>query len=86
MIDWHWEVFFYYKLKRWGCELTVSQTPTFIIEPFFYAQIERLHGLCKIYVKNTTFIFIQMVEKIYKMPIYSIVENYTLIFSDIVLL
>jgi len=34
MIDWHWEVFFYYKLKRWGCELTVSQTPTFIIEPF----------------------------------------------------
>jgi len=33
MIDWHWEVFFYYKLKRWGCELTVSQTPTFIIEP-----------------------------------------------------
>jgi len=36
MIDWHWEVFFYYKLKRWGCELTVSQTPTFIIEPLFY--------------------------------------------------
>jgi len=33
MTDWHWEVFFYYNLKRWGCELTVSQTPTFIIEP-----------------------------------------------------
>ncbi|HPU62662.1 MAG TPA: hypothetical protein PK304_00755, partial [Mobilitalea sp.] len=39
MIDWHWEVFFYYKLKIWGCELTVSQTPTFIIEPFFNAAL-----------------------------------------------
>jgi len=44
MIDWHWEVFFYYKLKRWGCELTVSQTPTFIIEPLF-VQVYKLESV-----------------------------------------
>ncbi|RBP56798.1 hypothetical protein DFR55_1381, partial [Herbinix hemicellulosilytica] len=40
--DWHWEVFFYYNLKRWGCELTVSQTPTFIIEPYYYISESKL--------------------------------------------
>lgn len=51
MIDWHWEVFFYYKLKRWGCELTVSQTPTFIIEPLLKSLL-KVHISIKEQIKN----------------------------------
>ena len=68
MIDWHWEVFFYYKLKRWGCELTVSQTPTFIIEPFFI----RLSNMLLYFILYSNKYYIKEVIILYDIDIYTL--------------
>jgi len=41
LVDWHLEVFYYYKTKNAEVMIFQSYTPTFILEPVFKRNVSR---------------------------------------------